>query len=470
MLAFHRVEVKEQLAASRAVRLEELASQESFGLVVSQLEARVDSLRLAADQLVGLGAAHCQSVVKKRLANDLRELNEVLLAKGEVATSLTPTFASVLPVLEAILHFGTAETGLVGSCLSILETITYQLASSSITDQILGACLRYIGLLVETANPAVCVAYAVNFSNILGNSLMSHEELAEIDLGLLTRYLSWLLNLMRLKKSADFARNSIWLLRALILRFSKHNPRNIGSSGAICQQFEHFLQHEFSLAEACSLGLDYYCQKPVDHQSLLVEVLWTLAFSAKHSPLNQSIFDRQLFCKLTELVLGNDTAYAKENMMLPYLSYLGCLVATRQSQGMLQMVGGDNMKIFNQLTAILQLNSISKATTREAMYVVCCYMGSGVNFQLAEITVMALSRLRDITEDAYFDKEMFFIHLTFLKLCLADGRVDGETFAYAKQVARQKLARAVLSSEEMSETNTAFDVVLKYLRSKEGLI
>lgn len=470
MMVFHRAEVKEQLAVSRALRIEELTNSMGYEQMLDELKAKLMSLRAAVDELVGLNSNQHKFAIKKTLATELRELKEVLLAKSEISASLIPIFESVLPILETILHFSSSETGLVTSCLSFLESITYQMSNVQITGQILSACMRYIGIIIETANPSVCVAYAVNFSNILGNCLMSCEDLTEVDLNSLRKYQVWLLNLMRLKKSSDFARNTIWLTRALILRFSCYNPRNITRAEAVCKRFSEIFLFDFNLAEACSLGLDYYYQNPITNQCLLVEVLWTLAFSAKHSELNQSIYDKQLFCKLTELVLGDQFSYSNQNLMLPYLSYLGSVVAAKQSAGMLSMVGEDNMKIFNQLTAILQEPAISRAIIREAMYVICSYLGSGINIQLAEITVSAMAGVRSITEDEYFDKEMFFIHLTFLKICLNAEQTEGDTFSYACQVARQKLSKVSLSAAEMIETDKAFSSVLKYLRSKKDMI
>lgn len=461
-----QAERKDMITVNRALMIDELATNVRFNDFIENIVKRIEKFEESLVNLREIDPTLHTWKDKKELVTELDFITQALKEKNALSSKFVFIYEKLVPLIETLLECKQLDTGIILSCLSIYESASFQLTTPHIVQKFLTFVQSYIPCLIELQNPSLSISIAVNISNILGNSLISTTDLQSINIQALIVYMNWLLNLLRLRKSNNFARNSIWFYRCLIIRFSRLNPRNNKLNETVCETFTEAFLKNFRLDEVILTAIKQIQGQAEDSKDVLIEVLWTLAFTVKHFSFYTPICENPIFCQITDVILGNKPLYEEELIMLPYLGYLGGVIAIKASSGMNELVGEDNMKIFNELTSLLQAPHINKRTTREALFVITNYLGTGMNLQIAEITIIALSKIDRIIQDRYYCQELFFLHINFLKCCLDVGISDSEAFVYAKQIVQNSMSHVNFTPSELESTNNQFGPIIKMLRSK----
>jgi hypothetical protein len=456
----------ERIGQNRLVKSSEINQQFCFKDFQNEFFCLIDTLRSTATEVRYSGAGRES---KAALAELIIVANKMLKEKFELRTMISEIHERLFFAIKIILDHKEADTGLVMNALSLLETISYQTCKGSVAEAILCFCFEYIYILANIASPSLAINYMTYFSNILANSIMSVESINEITMEPLIAYFKLTLNLLRLKKSALLCKSSLWSIRALILRFSPHNPSNPLHAIKTMQSFGAAL-HELRLDEVCTLSLAFVKDNNQGSLQLLTEILFLIAFATKHFESTAALYSKTLFERLAEALLNNNRLLTEEPIILPYLAYLAGVVSNCTSERLLEIAGNLNATIVSSLVSLLVTQGVGRRIQREILVVLYNYLVKGLSPAAEDqICSAILKDSRYITDD-YFSKEVLHICFWYIQkqLKLKDD-MTSEVGTYVIQIAKNKMPECKFNADELYYLNQHYDEVIKALRTKSLL-
>ena len=244
--------------------------------------------------------------------------------------------------------------------------------------------------------------------------MMACFDLSWISLPTIKTYLGVVINLLRLKKSAQFCRSSLWFYRTILMRLSKHNPRNTFTSHATTDFYQFIV--DFKLDEAVHLALLYYQQDPQAFGVLVVESLWTLSFAMKHFANLDCIYNANLFSKLTNLLFADQSLWQQDVCLLPYLSYLAGLMSRFNPSQLTTAACQDLFSILARLLEHMHAATTSKPVVRETLLVLSNYLAQGMSYSLALEAMQSIGKNASIANDPFYSREILYVYLNFIKI------------------------------------------------------